>query len=89
MEKINREELLLIINKIIVEESGEEVTEDQLLTDSQIDSFGYAMLWLGLGEEFKKRYNILLPKIFIENIDYDVFKVKDLIDELESIYNEC
>ena len=47
------------------------------------------MLWLGLGEEFKKRYNIALPKIFIENIDYDVFKVKDLIDELESIYNEC
>lgn len=86
-----REEILKKINEIIVSEHGEELKEDDLLINSQMDSFAYAIFWLSIDEEFKlfedelessKESNKRLHN-FINNIDYKTYKVGDLISRIE------
>lgn len=77
-----REDFLEVINLIIVEEYGEEMTEENLLIDCKIDSYGYAMLWLGLAHSLKKEDLLSPSKKYIDSIDYKTFKVSDLIDEI-------
>lgn len=73
---MNRQEILEFINKVIEEEHGNPVTEHSLLIDSEIDSFGYAVFWLGIYHE----YNIEEIKGIDAGIDYSTLTVKNVID---------
>ena len=60
MDKIKptREEILKTINKIIKEDfpcnwEFKEVSENDLLSDSNMDSFGYAMFWMNISQDYK------------------------------------
>ena len=60
MDKIKptREEILKTINKIIKEDfpcnwEFKEVAENDLLSDSNMDSFGYAMFWMNISQDYK------------------------------------
>jgi len=86
-----RDEALEYINKIIVQEHGVELSEECLLKDSQIDSFGYALFWLEISDRYKLLENqeSLSEKAqreklnaYVNNIDYDTYKIKDLIDRI-------
>lgn len=77
---MNRQEILEFINKIIEEEHGNPVTEDSLLTDSEIDSFGYAVFWL----ELNNNYKIEEIKGLDEGIDYTTLKVGQVVDYVVS-----
>lgn len=77
---MSRQEILEFINKIIEEEHGNPVSEDSLLTDSEIDSFGYAVFWL----ELNSNYKIKEIKGFDEGIDYTTLKVCQVIDYVTS-----
>ena len=74
--KNKRKEILEFINKIIEEEHGNPLTEDSLLTDSEIDSFGYAVFWL----ELNSNYKIEEIKGLDEGIDYTILKVGKVVD---------
>ena len=73
---MNRQEILEFINNIIEEEHGNKLTEEQLMTDSNIDSFGYAVFWLGINH----KYNIEEIKGLDTGIDYNTLTIKDIID---------
>lgn len=73
---MNRQDILEFINNVIKEEHGKEVTEEQLLTDCGIDSFGYAILWTSVESE----YDCKLSKEVMSTVDYAKFTVKDMID---------
>ena len=73
--KNKRKEVLEFINKIIEEEHGNSLTEDNLLTYSEIDSFGYAMFWLSINQ----KYGIEEIKGIDNGIDYNTLLVSDVI----------
>ena len=47
-----REEILEVINEIIEENHGTAVTEDTIVKDFDIDSFGFAVFFLELDDRF-------------------------------------
>lgn len=74
-----REAVLAFINEIIARETPMDETpsvmqEDDLLKDSSLDSYGYAIFWL----EVSDKYN--LEEEYTNGIDYDHYSVKELID---------
>jgi len=71
-----REKILNFINETIIEEHGKEVYENNLLTDCSIDSFGYAILFTSIEAEYSIKYKD------IRGLDYSVFTVCDLIDNI-------
>jgi acyl carrier protein len=73
---MNRSEILEFINEVILEEHGTAVSEDNLLKDCGIDSFGYAILWTSV----ESKYECKLSKEVMSTVDYDKFTVKDMID---------
>lgn len=82
---MTRQEILDKINSIIEEEHGEPVKEDSLLTDCNIDSFGYAMLWLGMENDIVKHDPDIkiFDKDYAKDIDYKTLKVSTIIDRIE------
>lgn len=81
---MTRKEILEIINNIIVEEHGVPLSEENLLTECGIDSFGYAMLWLGLVAEIQGITGIeVFNKEELKQISYDGLTVGVLIDMIE------
>ena len=88
MEK-SREEILADINKIIEQEHGKNVTEDSLLTDCDIDSFGYAILWLEVENilDCTDGQRVFKPK-YLNAIDYSTYRVSDIIDVLIRFQDE-
>ena len=97
MDKIKptREEILKTINKIIKEDFScnwefKEVAENDLLSDSNMDSFGYAMFWMNISQDYKIVKETGNEEIdnkasidYVNWIDYKVYTVKDLIDRIE------
>lgn len=82
---MTRKEIQDIINNIIVEEHGKALEECDLLTDCGIDSFGYAMLWLGLVAEIQSITGIeVFNKEELKQISYDGLTVGVLIDMIEA-----
>lgn len=82
---MDRVELLKEINKILVEENAKPIKEDDLLISSELDSFGYAILFTELNEKyncFGKNFQIGRKFEDGEDIDYAVYKAKDLIDRI-------
>jgi len=85
-----RKEILEFINQLITEEHGLSLKEDNLLEDSNLDSFGYFIFWTSLVEEYKifkddlqslEENNKRFIK-FTSSIDYKTYKVKDLISRI-------
>ena len=97
MDKIKptREDILKTINKIIKEDfpcnwEFKEVAENDLLSDSNMDSFGYAMFWMNISQDYKIVKETGNEEIdnkasidYVNLIDYKVYTVKDLIDRIE------
>ena len=93
--KPTREEILETINKIIKEDfpcnwEFKEIAENDLLSDSNMDSFGYAMFWMNISQDYKIVKETGNDEIdnkaridYINWIDYKVYTVRDLIDRIE------
>ena len=93
--KPTREDILATINKIIKEDfpcnwEFKEVAENDLLSDSNMDSFGYAMFWMNISQDYKIVKETGNEDIdnkaridYINWIDYKVYTVRDLIDRIE------
>ena len=81
---MNRQEILNIINEIIEEEHGKPVEELSMISDCAIDSFGYAMLFVGIESQV---LNCSGKKVFTDkvfgNINPSEISVKELIDIIE------
>ena len=82
---MNREDILGIINEIIVEEHGKEVTEEQYLHECDIDSFGYAMLFVGIEAQV---LNSIGKKVFTDKVFGGINPSKILVKELIDIIEE-
>lgn len=81
---MNRQDILEFINEIIVEEHGNTVTEEQLLVECGIDSFGYAIFWTTL----EAKYSVELAKHVDKNVDYTTLTVSNVIDMILDNVNE-
>lgn len=82
--KYNNTDILNHINKIIKQEHGKRVELDNLLIDSEIDSFGYAILFL----ELEDKYNIKFTPEYAKDIDYKKLKVSDLIEHIHTLVSK-
>ena len=82
--KYNNTDILSHINKIIKHEHGTRVELDNLLIDSGIDSFGYAILFL----ELEDKYNIKFTPEYTKDIDYKKLKVSDLIEHIHTLVSK-
>ena len=69
------------VNKIIKEEHGKEINFNNLLTDSEIDSFGYAMLFIPLDEKYK-----CFDEKYLNSIDYKTYTLEDLCKRIEDVH---
>lgn len=74
----DREELLNEINKILVEENAKAIKEDDLLISSELDSFGYAILFITISD----KYNDCCINEYVNSINFETYKAKDLIDRI-------
>ena len=81
---MNRQDILEFINTVIEEEHGNAVTEEQLLIDCGIDSFGYAIFWTTI----EARYGVELAKYVDKNVDYTTLTVSNVIDMILDNVNE-
>ena len=81
---MTRTEILNVINEIIEEEHGEIVCESNTLADCGIDSFGYAILFVGLEGAIEDQTGIKVfePKVLSE-INPSEVTVKELLDIIE------
>lgn len=81
---MTRKETLNVINEIIEEEHGVCVGEDSILSDCGIDSFGYAILFVGLEGAIEDQTGIKVfgPKVLSE-INPSEVTVKELLDMIE------
>lgn len=81
---MTRKEILDIINEIIEEEHGEIVCEDNVLADCGIDSFGYALLFVGLEGTIEEQTGVKVfgPKVLNE-VNPSKITVKELLDMIE------
>lgn len=66
------------VNKVIKREHGKEIDYDDLLTASEIDSFGYAVLWMELEDKYK------CFKIAEREIDYKTYKLRDVVEAVKA-----
>lgn len=81
---MNRQEVLYIINEIIEEEHGSTVTEDSTLIECGIDSFGYALLFVGLEGQIEEKTGIkVFDKDVVKDINPNNLKVSELLDMIE------
>lgn len=82
---MTRTEVLNVINEIIEEEHGSVVSEEDILASCGIDSFGYAMLFVGLDGRIEKSTGIkVFEKDALKEIDPNTLVVKELLDMIES-----
>lgn len=71
---------LEFINKILTTENAKAIKEEDLLVTSELDSFGYAILFIELDEKFGG-----FDKEYLNNIDYKTYTMKDLLDRIENV----
>ena len=68
------------VNQILLRENAKSIDYENLLIDSELDSLGYAILWLTLEEKYK-----CLNVEYVDAIDYKVYTLNDLIEKV----NKC
>ncbi len=79
---MNRKEYFNFINKVLVTENAKAIEEDNLLTDSELDSFGYAVLFITLEADLNLN---CFEKEYLNSIDYKTYTMKDLLDRIENV----
>lgn len=86
---MNRNRILEIINEVILEEMDTvAVTEESRLVDSNLDSFGYAMFWIGVATKLKEEGIPHLSKECVDGYDLssvDSVTVAKIIDDIEAL----
>jgi len=75
--------ILKRVNQIIEEEGGKSLKKDELLKESELDSFAYTFFYYSIIEEFKIEDKEKEFFDFIENINYEKFRLKDLVKEIQ------
>ena len=84
---MNRKEILDIINKMLSDEQDTiPVDEENFLYESNLDSLGYAIFWIGLNTELVSIYKLSSPLLtteYIDSLDMMTYKVSDLITAIE------
>lgn len=81
---MDRIKILDYLNKVIEEEHGIKINEDNLLVDCNIDSFGYAIFWCSVEDTFNIKYSKEEANAF----SYDTLTVKCVIDGIVSKIDE-
>lgn len=81
---MNRYEYFDFINNVLVTENAQAIKEDELLINSNLDSFGYAVLFITLEADLNLN---CFEKEYLNSIDYKTFTMKDLLDRIEK--NVC
>jgi len=74
------DEVKEFVNKIIKREHGKEIDFDDLLTDSELDSFGYIILTTELEDKYK------CFMIFEEEIDYETYRLITIVETIKAHY---
>ena len=74
---MNRD-IKLFVNKILVTENAKEIQEKDLLINSELDSFGYAILFIELDDKYK-----CFNKEYLDGIDYNFYTLNDLINRIK------
>ena len=72
-----RKNVLDLINEVLEDNLGNVSTEDTLVKDTGVDSFGIVMLLLALDEQYG-----CFPTGFEESVDYEVLTLGHLIDRV-------
>ena len=84
---MNRKEILDIINKMLSDEQDTiPVDEENFLYESNLDSLGYAIFWIGLNTELISKYKLSSPLLvpeYVDSLDMMTYKVSDLITAIE------
>lgn len=81
---MTRADILNVINEIIEEEHGVAVSEDNILSDCIIDSFGYAVLFVGLEGQIEEQTGIIVfGKDVLKEINPNNIRVSKLLDMIE------
>ena len=77
------EEALAFINGVLMGEGAQRVCENDTLSSSGIDSFGYILLWVALDE----RYGKIFELDEIGMMDYDTMRIETLIQRIVDVQN--
>lgn len=89
---MNRKEILDIINKVLSDEQDTiPIDEENFLYESNLDSLGYAIFWIGLNTELVSIYKLSSPLLipeYIDSLDMMTYKVSDLITAIENKVRE-
>lgn len=75
-----REEVLECLNKLIREEKGNRVTEDSTWLDASVDSFGSAVVFMGLDSKYDYFRKGKYGDDPFKEIPYATLTVKEIID---------
>lgn len=67
------------INEIIKEQQGKALNEENLLTDSEMDSFSYAFFWAYINDEYPEFNND-----YVNTINYETYTIKEMINHHEN-----
>ena len=68
------------LNDFIEEENGLPIGIDSFLTDSDMDSFAYAVFWFKVEDEYP-----CITKEYYDKINYITYEVRELVEKI----NEC
>ena len=68
------DEFLSRVNKIILSEHGNQVSFDDVLNKSGLDSFSWVVFWL----ELDKYYPLKFPQEYIDELDYNKVSFADI-----------
>lgn len=82
MADLTRDDVLSFINDVIIENQGELSDEDTVIRESGIDSFGYAMFFLDLDDEYDCFPNEYLDDFTPE--EANKMTIKHVIDRVMS-----
>lgn len=73
----SREEVFEFLVDVLENNDATNTNEDTLLVDTGIDSFGVAMVFLEMDNQYK-----CFPKEYEEHVDYTKYTVSDLVDQV-------
>ena len=79
---IDREQILEFMNELIINNQGQVSTEDTIVRESGIDSFGFALVFLELDDEYGCFDNEYTNQITDKQAA--TMTIKDIIDKVVS-----
>lgn len=77
------EEVLRYINGVLEGEGAKSICLSDTLKNSNLDSFGYMLLWIALEE----RYGKVFDMDEINALDYETMRIETLIQRIVDVQN--